>query len=112
MRRRVQATFKAVAARFRENFHQLFGGGSGPAAARPSPTTSARRASRFSGPAAGQAGGRRWPCSPAGSGALTAVVALFAVLEANPPPFCVLDEVDAMLDEANVGRFREARWRR
>ena len=31
---------------------------------------------------------------------------LFALLEASGTPFCVMDEVDAMLDEANVGRFR------
>jgi chromosome segregation protein len=29
------------------------------------------------------------------------------LLKVSPTPFCVLDEVDAMLDEANVGRFRE-----
>jgi chromosome segregation protein len=36
------------------------------------------------------------------------VALLFSMLEIRPAPFCVLDEVDAALDEANVGRFTEA----
>jgi chromosome segregation protein len=41
-----------------------------------------------------------------GERALTATALLFAVLKARPLPFCLLDEVDAMLDESNIGRFR------
>jgi chromosome segregation protein len=42
-----------------------------------------------------------------GEKALTAVALVFSIFELNPAPFCLLDEVDAPLDDANVGRFRE-----
>jgi chromosome segregation protein len=40
-----------------------------------------------------------------GEKALTAISLVFSMFQLNPAPFCMLDEVDAPLDDANVGRY-------
>ena len=106
MEREFRKTFRAIAERFKEYFSMLFGGGS----ARLSLTDGDSLATTGIEIIARPPGKR--PQSLAllsgGERALTAAALIFSVLSVSPPPFCILDEVDAALDEANVGRFRDA----
>ena len=101
-----RSTFKALETAFDARFRQLFGGGF----ARLSLTEPDDLAATGIEIVARPPGKRAQPLSMLSGGerALTAVALLFAMLEVHPVPFCVLDEVDAALDEANVGRFAEA----
>ncbi|MFO0876687.1 MAG: chromosome segregation protein SMC [Gemmataceae bacterium] len=102
-RRLFTETFEAIRSHFQELFRKLFGGGMADIVleegvdilesgieviARP-PGKELRSISLMSG----------------GEKTMTAVALLLAIFQSKPSPFCILDEVDAALDEANVGRF-------
>jgi len=105
MEREFRVTFDKVAQEFREIFTRLFGGGSARLVLTdPDDLTEtgidieARLPGRRTQGLSLLSGGER---------SLTATALVFSLLKVSPTPFCVLDEVDAMLDEANVGRFRD-----
>jgi chromosome segregation protein len=104
-RRLFTETFTTVRGHFQELFRKLFGGGMADVVledeadvlesgieivARP-PGKELRSISLMSG----------------GEKTMTAVALLLAVFRSKPSPFCILDEVDAALDEANIGRFTD-----
>jgi chromosome segregation protein len=98
-------TFDEVAARFKEIFVRLFGGGS----ARLVLTDPDNLTETGIDIEARLPGKREQGLSllSGGERSLTAIALVFALLKVSPTPVCVMDEVDAMLDEANVGRFRD-----
>ena len=96
-------TFDEVRINFQRIFRQLFGGGKadvklaeGEPVLEAGVEISARPPGREMLPIGLLSGGQR---------TMTALALLFAVFEARPSPFCVLDEVDAALDDANIQRF-------
>ena len=102
-RERLLASFEAVDRHFRELFVQLFGGGRAHLALTESPDPLEAGLEIMASPP-----GKRLQVLSLLSGgeqALTALALLFAVFMTNPAPICVLDEVDAPLDDANVDRF-------
>jgi chromosome segregation protein len=105
MRREFHKTFTAVAAEFKQLFTRLFDGGS----ARLILTDEENPAETGIDIEAKLPGRREQGLSllSGGERSLTAVALIFSLLKVSPTPFCVMDEVDAMLDEANVGRFTE-----
>jgi chromosome segregation protein len=98
-------TFEAVAVEFKECFNTLFGGGTAKLV-----LTDPENLMETGVDIVVRPPGKRQQSLALLSGgerALTAVALIFAILKASPTPFCILDEVDAMLDEANIGRFRK-----
>jgi chromosome segregation protein len=98
-------TVRQVNEVFGGTFEQLFGGGSAQLVLTdPDDLTIsgvdivARLPNRRDQPLALLSGGER---------SLTAAALIFSLLKVSPTPFCVMDEVDAALDEANINRFRE-----
>jgi chromosome segregation protein len=104
-KRLFEETFEAVNAKFQEIFPRMFRGG--------------RASLRLTNPEdmletgidiLAQPPGKKLSSIELMSGgekALTAVSLIFAIFQIKPSPFCILDEVDAPLDEANVARYNE-----
>jgi chromosome segregation protein len=106
MSERFAETFARVNEAFGHFFSTLFGGG----AARLELTDPHDLSQTGIEISAQPPGKRMQPLSALSGGerALTSAALLFALLKVRPVPFCVLDEVDAALDESNVVRFRDA----
>ncbi|HEU5203671.1 MAG TPA: chromosome segregation protein SMC [Candidatus Limnocylindrales bacterium] len=99
-------TFAALETAFAARFTQLFGGGQASLSLTDPSDLSATGVEIMARPPGKKA--QALAMLSGGERALTAVALLFAMLEVRPVPFCVLDEVDAALDEANIGRFADA----
>ena len=101
-----RVTFAALEKAFARRFTQLFDGGEAELALTAPEDLAATGIEITARPP----GKKRQPLQMLSGGerALTAVALLLAMLEVRPVPFCVLDEVDAALDEANIGRFAQA----
>jgi chromosome segregation protein len=101
-RQRFKETFDKINAGLQQKFPKLFGGGqaylelSGPDTPESGVNIIARPPGKRNSSIHLLSGGEK---------ALTAVALVFSIFELNPAPFCLLDEVDAPLDDANVGRF-------
>jgi chromosome segregation protein len=101
-RTRFQDTFDRVNAGLKEKFPRLFGGGhaylelEGEDSSAAGVSVMARPPGKRNSTISQLSGGEK---------ALTAVALVFSIFDLNPAPFCLLDEVDAPLDENNVGRF-------
>jgi chromosome segregation protein len=105
-RQRFMEAFEAIQAGFQQVFSTLFGGGTAQIRLQEGEDDVLEAGIEI----AAQPPGKRLQALSLLSGgekALTAVALLFSLFRYRPSPFCVLDEVDAPLDEANVERFTD-----
>jgi chromosome segregation protein len=105
-RRRFRETFDAVNAQFEAVFPRMFGGGRASLVLTDDSDMLETGIEIVANPP-GKKVSQNIELLSGGEKALTAVSLLFAIFLVKPSPFCVLDEVDAPLDEANVGRFNQ-----
>ena len=105
-RKRFRETFDAVDAKFRDVYPRMFGGGRAFLRLTDDVDLLETGVDIVANPP-GKKVMQNIELLSGGEKALTAVSLLFAIFLVKPSPFCVLDEVDAPLDEANVGRFNE-----
>ncbi len=102
-RKQFLAAFEQINQNFRQTFATLFGGGSGEMR-----LTDETNVADSGVDIVAQPPGKRLQnvlLLSGGEKALTAIALLMAVFQYQPSPFCILDEVDAPLDEANIQRF-------
>ncbi len=103
MTKRFETSFSAIREKFQVVFTQLFGGGRADLV-----LTDVDNLLLTGVDIVAQPPGKKLQnlgLLSGGERALTAIALLFAILQVRPVPFCVLDEVEAALDEANVARF-------
>lgn len=98
-------TFHKIAEEFKGVFQKLFGGGSAKLMLTDPENMSVTGVEVVARPPGKKQQGLA--LLSGGERSLTAAALMFAILKVKPPPFCILDETDAALDEANVGRFRD-----
>jgi chromosome segregation protein len=104
-KKRFQETFDGINERFTQVFPRLFRGGKAWLALTDPNDLLATGVEIYAQPPGKKLGSVA--LMSGGEQALTAVSLLFSIFLLKPSPFCLLDEVDAPLDEANVGRFNE-----
>ncbi len=102
-RKLFQETFEAIRANFKKNFQILFNGGEADLQFTDSQNVLEAGIEISAKPPGKQM--RSISLLSGGEKCLTAVALLFAIFEVKPAPFCILDEIDAPLDDTNVERF-------